>query len=115
MSIVETNDALFEQHVVLAKKPVLLNIWVEWCGPCLALSPILEKLVLNYEQHLSVMKLNADLNPNTAQKLQVDSFPTLILFQGNKIIERLSGMQSEQKLKAFLDEKVGHLDAHVHQ
>ena len=90
------------QKVIDQDKPVLLDFYADWCGPCIALLPTVEKLADKYKEDLIVRKINVDKNPALAQQFKVRSIPALFILKDKEIKEHLIGMQSEQKLEALI-------------
>ena len=97
------SDASFEQEVMQADKPVLVDFWAEWCGPCRALTPILDEIAESYLEKLKVAKLNVDENPEITARYGVRGIPTLILFKGGNIEGSKVGSLSKSQLIAFID------------
>ncbi|HSF29864.1 MAG TPA: thioredoxin [Candidatus Tectomicrobia bacterium] len=87
----EVTDSTFEQEVLRAQQPVLVDFWAVWCGPCRAVAPIVEELAGEYEGQIKVMKLDVDDNPRTAVAYGVQSIPTLLVFKDGKPAERIIG------------------------
>jgi thioredoxin 1 len=87
----EVTDSTFEQEVLQSTRPVLVDFWAVWCGPCKAIAPIVEELAGEYEGKLKVMKLDVDDNPRTATTYGVQSIPTLLVFKDGKPAERIVG------------------------
>lgn len=96
-------DGNFEQDVLNASKPVLIDFWAEWCGPCRALGPVLEEVAASYADKLIVGKVNIDENPQTPSKYGVMSIPTLILFNNGQVVAIKMGLLSKSELSAFID------------
>jgi len=94
----EVTDTNFEEVVEKSDKPVLVDFWAEWCGPCRMQGPIVEEVAETMEGKARVGKLNVDENPQTAQKFQVMSIPTLMIFKGGKVIKQFIGVQSKDTL-----------------
>jgi thioredoxin 1 len=102
-NIVHTNDGDFEKDVLNADKPALVDFWAEWCGPCKMIAPLLDEAADEYGDRLSVVKVNVDENPNTAQKFGIRSIPTLILFKDGAVQAQKLGAMSKTQLNEFLD------------
>ncbi|MHB8104989.1 MAG: thioredoxin [Dehalococcoidales bacterium] len=100
---VEINDAKFDEMVLKAKMPVLVDFWAPWCGPCRMVAPIVEELANEYEGKVSFFKLNVDDNPNTARQYGVMSIPTLIVFKDGQPASNIVGFRPKPELKKNLD------------
>jgi len=102
-NIVHTNDSDFETDVLNSDKPALVDFWAEWCGPCKMIAPLLDEAASEYADKLSVVKLNVDESPNTAQKFGIRSIPTLMLFKDGAVQAQKLGAMSKSQLAEFLD------------
>jgi thioredoxin 1 len=103
LKIVAVTDDNFENEVVNAKLPVLLDFWAEWCGPCKMIAPVLDEIAKSYEGRLKVAKINIDENSATPQKFGVRGIPTLMLFKNGELESTKVGALSKSQLTAFLD------------
>ena len=103
---VEITDSTFESDVLKADKPVLVDYWGEWCGPCKMLAPILDEVAAEYGGKLVVAKLDIDSNPNTPPKFGIRGIPTLMLFKEGDVAATKVGAMSKSQLTAFIDENI---------
>ncbi|MEE9425360.1 MAG: thioredoxin TrxA [Methylococcales bacterium] len=97
------SDDEFEETVLKAEKPVLVDYWAEWCGPCKIIAPILDEVASEYGDQISVVKMNIDDNNNTPQHYGVRGIPTLMLFKGGEVEATKVGALTKGQLKEFLD------------
>ena len=104
--IVHLSDAGFEQDVLESAKPVLVDYWAEWCGPCKMIAPILEDIAEEYDGRVTIAKLNIDENPATPPKYGIRGIPTLMLFKNGAVEATKVGALSKSQLAAFLDSNI---------
>jgi thioredoxin 1 len=102
-NIVHTSDATFDQDILKADKPVLLDFWAEWCGPCKMIAPVLDEIAEEYKEKLTIAKINIDEHPQTPPKFGIRGIPTLILFKNGIVEAQKVGAVSKSQLAAFLD------------
>jgi thioredoxin 1 len=99
-------DASFDQDVINSNKPVLVDFWAEWCGPCRALTPILEEVAASHGADISFAKINIDENPQAPAKFGVMSIPTLIIFKNGQVEAVKMGLLTKSQLSAFVESHV---------
>jgi thioredoxin 1 len=101
--IVHTSDSGFEADVLQSDKAILVDFWAEWCGPCKMIAPLLVDVADDYEDRMTIVKINIDENPNTPSKYGVRSIPTLMLFKGGAVEAQKVGAMSKSQLTEFLE------------
>jgi thioredoxin 1 len=102
----EVTDGSFEQDVLGAEKPVLVDFWAEWCAPCRMLAPTVHAVAEQYVETVNVVKFNVDDNPSTAQRYGIKGIPTLVLFRDGKEVERVVGATSKESIMRMIDKYV---------
>ena len=105
-NIVHVTDESFEEDVLKAEDPVLVDYWAEWCGPCKAIAPILGEIAEEYAGRLKIAKLNIDENPSTPPRYGIRGIPTLMLFKDGNVEATKVGALSKSQLSAFLDSNI---------
>jgi thioredoxin 1 len=101
--VVTFTDGTFDSDVLKAAKPVLVDFWAEWCGPCRAMGPAIDALAADYDGRVAVGKLNVDENPTTTIKYQIRGIPAVMLFKDGKIVEQQVGLCDKKSLQQMVD------------
>lgn len=99
-------DDSFDQDVLQAEKPVLVDFWATWCGPCVAMAPVIDQVADEYQGKVKVGKLDVDSNPGSASRYQVRGIPTMLLFKNGQVVDQVVGAVGKAKLTQLLD---GHI------
>ncbi|MQA60507.1 MAG: thioredoxin [Actinophytocola sp.] len=106
-STVKVTDASFNDDVLASDKPVLVDFWATWCGPCKMVAPVLEEIATEHADKITVAKLDIDENPGAARDYRVMSVPTMILFQGGKPVKQIVGAKAKPALLKDLGDVLG--------
>ncbi len=102
-SIMEVEDSSFDNKVLQSEKPVLVDFWAPWCGPCKAISPVVEELAGDFGDKIEFAKCNVDNNPITPGQFGIKAIPTLIIFKGGNVVEQITGMVAKSKLEEAIN------------
>jgi thioredoxin 1 len=103
MADFQFSDANFDGEVLKSDKPVLVDFWAPWCGPCRMLAPMVEELSQEYAGKVKVGKLNTDDNSEVATQFRISAIPTLLFFKGGKVVDQLVGVHPKPEIKKRLD------------
>lgn len=101
--ITEVSDDSFESEVLQAEKPVMVDFWAPWCGPCKAIGPVIEELAGAFGEKVKFTKCNVDDNPVTPTKYGIRSIPTLIFFKDGAVVDQITGMVAKSKLEETIN------------
>ncbi len=105
-TLVITDDS-FDEEVLQSDKPVLVDFWAEWCGPCKALAPLIDELASEYDGKLKVGKVDTDANREVSVRFSVSAIPTVILFHKGQIVEKFIGLRGKKEYQTVLNNVVG--------
>jgi thioredoxin 1 len=105
--IFEVSDATFDQEVLQSEQPVLVDFWAAWCGPCKALSPVVDEVAAQYAGQLKVAKMNVDQNQATPMRYGIRGIPALLLFKGGKVADQIVGYVPKETIDKSLTRFVG--------
>ena len=100
------SDVEFKKEVLEADKPVLVDFWAPWCGPCRMIAPVIDEIAKEYEGKVKVVKINTDENPVTSSEYQISAIPTLLFFKSGKVVKEIVGVVSKEEIKNTLDELI---------
>ncbi len=100
----EVTDETFEAEVLNSDKTIMVDFWAEWCGPCRAVSPILDQIAAEHSDKLEIVKLNVDDNPQTAMKYRITSIPAMKVYRGGEVVKTVIGAKPKPALEADLAE-----------
>ena len=107
MKPIIVNDANFQNEVLQSDKPVLVDFWAVWCGPCKMIAPTVEEIAAEYDGKLKVAKMDVDSNPQTAMKFGIRSIPTLLIFKGGQVAEQIIGAVPKRHLIEKITSHIG--------
>ncbi len=102
-NVLEFTDATFQSDVLENDKPVLVDFWAPWCGPCKMIAPTIAELANDFGDQVAIGKVNTDENPQTATDQQISAIPTVILFKGGQVVEKFVGVTTKEKFAAALN------------
>jgi thioredoxin 1 len=104
--VFEVNDATFEQEVLQSDKPVLVDFWAAWCGPCRALAPVVDEVAAQYSGQLKVMKMDVDRNSATPMRYGIRGIPALLIFKAGKVAEQIVGFVPKDQIEKSLNKVI---------
>ena len=106
MAVLNTTDKNFENDVLKASKPVLVDFWAEWCGPCKAIAPALDEISIEMSNNITVAKINIDENHNIAQEFNIRSIPALMIFKNGKLEAEMMGQVPKSQLEEWIKKSI---------
>ena len=107
MGMNEITSEQWKQQVLNSDKPVFVDFWAEWCGPCRMVSPIVEELSKEYEGKVNFVKVNVDQNRDLASKYNIFSIPTLAIFRNGEVVAQTAGASSIESIRNYIDKNIG--------
>ena len=103
----DVTDATFAEEVLNSTETIMVDFWAEWCGPCRAVSPILDQIATEHSDKIKIVKLNVDDNPQTAMKYQITSIPAMKVFKDGEVVKTIIGAKPKPQIEADLAEFIG--------
>jgi thioredoxin len=104
---ITVTDATFAEQVLSSDKPVLVDFWAEWCGPCRMVAPVLDEIAGAHKDEITVVKVNIDENPKVAQEYQIMAIPNMSVFKGGELVKTIVGAKPKSAILADLSEFIG--------
>lgn len=105
MAVIKVVKDHFEQEVLKAKQPIILDFWAAWCGPCQVLMPVMEEIAQE-ERQIKICKINVDEEPELARRYKIQTIPTLVYIKEGKIVDRMSGVRSKGEIVEIIERKL---------